>query len=85
MKFEHFAINVPIGQPIGLSILVAVVVAFGATFVVAVDESVGFAERCVLRGPKHGRERDGPGLRRAELPGVPHEPEVLQGRGLRRQ
>ena len=75
---EHFAINVPNGQPIDQPIVVAVVVAFGVTYVVAVDESVGLAERYILRRPEHGWQRDGPGLRRAGMPAVPHEPAVLQ-------
>ena len=82
---EHFAINVPNGQPIDQPIVVAVVVAFGVTYVVAVDESVGLAERRLLCRRCNGWQRDGPGLRRAGMPGVPHKPAVLQRRGLRRQ
>ncbi len=82
---EHFAINVPNGQPIDQPILVAVVVAFGQSHSIAVNEPQGKPVWCILCRFRNGGQRDGPRLRRVGLPAVPHEPAVLQRRGLRRQ
>ena len=57
---EHFAVDKSVSEPLGVAIVVAVVVAFGATYVVAVDESVGLAERCLLCRRCNGWQRDGP-------------------------
>ena len=82
---EHFAVGKSISEPLGVAIVVAVVVAFGQSHSIAVNEPQRKPVWCLLCRRCNGWQRDGPGLRRAGLPGVPHEPAVLQRRGLRRQ